>query len=52
MGEHLLAKAHIAKSNKLIVLEATELTGSTVDETAVAVLKRKGSRGILITSSQ
>ena len=34
MGKHLLAKAHIAKSNELTESEVTELTGSTVDETA------------------
>jgi len=34
MGKHLLAKAHIAKLNKLTQWEDTELTSSTVDETA------------------
>ena len=52
MGKHLLAKAHIAKLNKVTVSEVTELTSSTVDETALAMLKRKGSRGISIVSSQ
>jgi len=50
MGKHLLAKAHIAKSNKLTESEVTELTSSTVDETALAILKRQGSRGITIVS--
>jgi len=52
MGKHLLAKAHITKLNKLTESEVTELTSSTVDETALAILKRQGSRGITIVSSQ
>jgi hypothetical protein len=52
MGKHLLAKAHIAKLNKLTVSEVTELPSSTVAETALAILKRQGSRGIPILSSQ
>jgi len=43
MGKHLLAKAHIAKLNTLTESEITELTSSTVDETALAILKRQGS---------
>jgi hypothetical protein len=41
MGKHLLANAHI-----------TELTSTTVDEPALAILKRQGSRGITIVSLQ
>jgi len=52
MGTHLLAKAHIAKLNELTESEVTELTCSTVDETALAILKRQGSRGITIVSSK
>jgi len=52
MGKHLLAKAHIAKLNELTESEVIELTSSTVDETAWAILKRQGSRGITIVSSQ
>jgi hypothetical protein len=52
MGKHMLAKADIAKLNELGVSEVTELTSLTVDETALAILKRKGSRGIPIVSSQ
>ena len=52
MGKHLLAKAHIAKLNELTESEVTELTTSTVDETALAILKRQGSRGITIVSLQ
>jgi len=50
MGRHLLAKAHIAKLNELTESEITELTSSTVDETALAILKRQGSRAITIVS--
>jgi len=50
MGKHLLAKAHIARLNELTESEVTELTSSTVDETALAILKRQGSRGITIVS--
>jgi len=52
MGKHLLVKAHIAKLNKLTVSEVTDLTSSMVDETALAILKRQGSREIPIVSSQ
>jgi len=52
MGKHLVAKAQIAKLNELTESEVTELTSSTVDETALAILKRQGSRGITILSSQ
>jgi hypothetical protein len=52
MGKHLLAKAHIAKLNELTESEVTELTSSTVDETAFAILKRLGSCGISIVSLQ
>jgi len=50
--KQLLAKAHIAKLNEWTESEVTELTSSTVDETALAILKRQGSRGIKIVSSQ
>jgi len=52
MGKHLLAKAHIAKLNELTESEVTELTSLTVAETALASLKRQGSRGITIVSLQ
>ena len=51
-GKHMLAKAHIAKLYELTELEVNELTSSTVDETALAILKRQGSRGITVVSSQ
>jgi len=52
MGKHLLPKAHIAKLNELTVSEVTQLTSLTVDETALAILKRQESRGIPIVSLQ
>jgi len=52
MGKHLLTKVHIAKLNELTESEVSELTKSTVNETALAVLKRQGSRGITIVRSQ
>jgi len=50
MGKHLFAKAHIAKLNELTETEVTELTSTTVGETALPILKRQGSRGITIVS--
>jgi hypothetical protein len=52
MGKHWLAKPHIAKINLLTHEEHTELTSSTVDETAFAILKRQASQGIAILSPQ
>jgi len=52
MGKHLLAKAHIANLNELTESVVTELISSTVGETALAILKRQGSRGITIVSLQ
>jgi hypothetical protein len=51
MGKHLLSKPGIAKLSELTESEVTELTSSTVDETALAMLKRQRSRGITIVSS-
>jgi hypothetical protein len=52
MGKHFLAKAHIAKLNQLTDSEVTELSSTMVDGTALAILKRQGSRGITIVSLQ
>jgi len=52
MGKHLLAKAHNAKLNELTVSEVSELISTTIDKTALAILKRQGSHGITIASSQ
>jgi len=40
MGKHLLAKAHIAKLNELTESEVTQLSSLTVDETALAILRK------------
>jgi len=52
MGNHFLAKGHIGKLNESTELEVSELTSTTVDETALAILDRKGSCGITIVSSR
>jgi len=52
MGKHLLAKAHITKLNELTESEVSELTSSTVDEAALAILNRQESWGITVVSSQ
>jgi len=52
MGNHLLPKAHIAKLNILTESEDTQLTSSTVDETALAILNRQQSQRITMVSSQ
>jgi len=52
MRNHLLAKAHIARWNELTEAEVGELTSSTVDETALTILKRQGSQTITIVSLQ
>ena len=51
MAKHLPAKVHNAKWDEWTELKVTELTSSTVHETALARLKRQGSRGIPIVSS-
>jgi len=51
MRKHLLAKAHIAKLNELTESKVTELTSSTVEDTALAILKRQWRRAIIIVSS-
>jgi len=52
IGKHLLVKAHITKWNEIPKSEVTALPSLTVDETALAILKKQGSRGITIVSSQ
>ena len=44
----MLANAHITKLKELTASEVTELTSSTVDVTALAILMRQGSREITI----
>jgi len=48
----LLAKEYIGKLNELTESKVSELTSTTVDETALAILKRQGSRGITIVRMQ
>jgi len=52
MGKHWLQNAQIAKLYELTESEVTELTSSTVDITALAILKKQRSRGITIVSLQ
>jgi len=52
MEKHLLAKAHIANLNESTESEIAEFTSLMVDEAALAILKRQGSRGIIIVRSQ
>jgi len=52
MRKYLLAKAHITKLNQLTESEVSELPSWTVNETALAILKRQGSREITIPSLQ
>ena len=52
IGKHLPAKAHIGKLQKSTESEITELTRSTVDETALAIPRREGSRGLTMVSLQ
>jgi len=52
MGKHSLAKVPIANLNKLKESEVSELTTTSIDETALPILKRQGSRGITIVTSQ
>ena len=52
MGKHLLPTAHIPKLNESIVVEVSELTSTTINETAWARVQRQGSRGNRIVSFQ
>jgi len=52
MGKPLLAKAYIAKFNKLTESKVSQLTSSTVDEMALAIIRMQGSEGIRIVSLQ
>jgi len=52
MGTHWLAKEHNTKLNELTESEVSELTSTTITETKLTILKRKGSQGITIESLQ
>jgi hypothetical protein len=43
VGKYWLAKAHFAKVSELTAPVFTESTGSTIDETAIAILTRQVS---------
>jgi hypothetical protein len=51
-GKLVLAKAQIAKLNALSKSEGAKVTKSTVDEAALAILKRHGSSRIALVSLQ
>jgi len=52
MTKHFLAKAYIARLNESTELEVSELTSTTVDETALAIIKRQRKCGNTIVCSQ
>jgi len=52
MQKHLLGIAHIAKLNKPTESDIFELTSTTVDKTALAILNRHGGCGITTLNSQ
>jgi len=52
MGKLLLAKVQMANLNELTESEVSELSTTAIDETALAILKRQGSRTITILSLQ
>jgi hypothetical protein len=52
ISKSLQAKVHITKLNKLTESEVSELTKSTVNETAWAILKRQASQGISFITLQ
>jgi len=52
MGKHLLASCHIAMSSEVIESGVTALISSTVNDSALAIVKRQASRGITIVSLQ
>ena len=52
MGKHLQAKVHIPRLKQYTVSEVTELSSSTVDESALAILKRRRSQAIPIVRLQ
>jgi len=51
IGKHILAKVDIAIFNELPLSKVSELTCTTVQETALAIRQRKGSQTITIVGS-
>jgi len=52
MGNQLLAEAHLAKLYELTESDIFELTSTTIDETALVILKTPGSGGITLVRLQ
>jgi len=52
MAKHLLPKAQFEMLEELTELKVTELTSSTVDESALAIMRRPECQGITIVRSQ
>jgi len=52
MRKHLRATAHIAKLNEITETQVNQSTSTRVDESALAIWKKQGSRGITIVSMQ
>jgi hypothetical protein len=50
VGKHLKTKAHKAELNQLTESDVTLLTGTAVDEQTLALLKTKGSQGVMVAS--
>lgn len=50
MGKHLLTKVHTAKLSELTEQDRSLLTTATAGERALAVLKKKGSHGVMVVS--
>jgi hypothetical protein len=51
MAKHLQSKTHKAELNKLTESDVSLLTDTAGDEQALAVLKKKGSQGVMVASS-
>jgi hypothetical protein len=52
IGKHLLVSVHIGKLNELRESELSKFTNTTIDDTALAIVKRQGSHGISFVRSQ
>jgi hypothetical protein len=50
IGKHLTKKAHKAELYKLTESDVTVLTGTAFDEKDLAVVKKKGSQGVMVAS--
>jgi hypothetical protein len=48
MGQHLATITHKVELIKFTESDVTSLTGTAVDEQALAVLKQKGSQGVMV----